>query len=814
MSYPFKEIEKKWQRYWQEERIFRVKPHPKKKKFYLLEMFPYPSGKLHMGHIRNYTIGDVYARFKMMQGYNVLHPMGFDAFGQPAENAAIKNRTHPAIWTYKCIDWMKKELKEMGFSYDWEREVSTCDSEYYKWNQWIFLRFFEKGLVYKKPAQVNWCPDCSTTLADEEVIEGKCWRCSKEIIQKDLEQWFLKITAYQDELLEDLEKLSNWPERVLTMQKNWLGKSEGVEIYFRLKNREEIIPVFTTRADTIFGATYISLAPEHPLVKEIIGDNQKDVLDFIERAKKKSKIIRTSEDIEKEGIFTGSYAINPVNEEIIPIWVADYVLLEYGTGAIMAVPSHDQRDFLFAKEHNLPIKIVIQDPEKPYLRSEDLIEAYEGDGIQINSGQFDGLPNQEAKIKIAEWMEEKGIGKRKEFWRLRDWLISRQRYWGTPIPIIYCKSCGTVPVLDGDLPVILPQKAPFTGKGGSPLSKVKEFLETKCPKCNLKALRETDTMATFFDSSWYFLRFCSPKFNKTPFSKKETKYWMPVDQYIGGIEHAILHLLYSRFFIKFLRDTGLLEFDEPFEKLLTQGMVLKDGQVMSKSKGNVIDPDTIINKYGCDTLRLFILFAAPPQDQLEWSDRGIGGASRFLNRIWKLTKIKSLKLKIKNLEEKDLLNLKKKTHQAIKRVTEDIENFKFNTAISKIMELVNQIYSLQSVAYSKNREVREAIKTIVLLLSPFTPHICEEMWQELGYGKSILKTKWPSYDEALIKEEMITYVIQVNGKVRSKIEVPLDITEEELKEKVLSDEKIKKWTEEREIKRFIFVPNRLVNIVL
>lgn len=816
MGYPFKEIEKKWQRYWQEERIFRVRPHPKKKKFYLLEMFPYPSGKLHMGHVRNYTIGDVYARFKMMRGYNVLHPMGFDAFGQPAENAAIKNRTHPTIWTYKCIDWMKKELKEMGFSYDWEREVSTCDSEYYRWNQWIFLRFFEKGLAYKKPAQVNWCPDCSTTLADEEVIEGKCWRCSKEIIQKDLEQWFLKITAYQDELLRDLEKLEEWPERVIVMQKNWLGKSEGVEIYFRLGNREETISVFTTRVDTIFGATYIVLAPEHPIISDIRDQilNVEEVESYIQRSREKTKLQRIELKGKKTGVeLKGVKAVNPVNGEIVSVWVADYVLLEYGTGAIMAVPSHDQRDFLFAKEYNLPIKIVIQDLKRLQLKPEDLTEAYEGDGTQINSGQFDGLPNQEAKIKIAEWMEEKGIGKKKEFWRLRDWLISRQRYWGTPIPIIYCRSCGVVPVLNKDLPVTLPKKAPFTGKRGSPLSKVKEFLETKCPKCNLKALRETDTMATFFDSSWYFLRFCSPKFNKAPFDKKEVGYWMSVDQYIGGIEHAILHLLYSRFFTKFLRDTGLLEFDEPFERLLTQGMVLKDGQVMSKSKGNIVDPDTIINRYGCDTLRLFILFAAPPEDQLEWSDRGIGGASRFLNRIWKLTKIKNLKLKIKNLEE-DLLNLKKKTHQTIKKVTEDLENFKFNTAISKIMELVNQIYSLQSVVYSKNREAREAIKTIVLLLSPFTPHICEEMWQKLGYKKSILKTRWPSYDEALIKEEMITYVIQVNGKVRSKIEVSSDITEEELKEKVLSDEKIKKWTEEREIRRFIFVPNRLVNIVL
>jgi leucyl-tRNA synthetase len=655
MGYPFKEIEKKWQDYWERERIFQVRPNLKKPKYYLLEMFPYPSGKLHMGHVRNYTIGDVYARYKRMQGFNVLHPMGFDAFGQPAENAAIKNRTHPAVWTYKCIDWMRKELKRMGFSYDWEREISTCEPDYYKWNQWIFLRFFERGLAYKKPAQVNFCPECSTTLADEEVIEGRCWRCSTEVIQKNLEQWFLKITAYQERLLEDLEKLGDWPQRVLVMQRNWLGKSEGVEVYFRERDTGRVIPVFTTRVDTIFGATYLVLAPEHPALFSIIKDKprEKEVLDFIERVKKKSKILRTSEQIKKEGIFTGSYAINPVNGEEIPIWVADYVLLEYGTGAIMAVPCHDQRDFLFAKEYKLPMRIVIQDPKRPYLEPKDLTEAYEGDGIQINSAQFNGLSNTQAKVKIALWMEEKGIGKRKQFWRLRDWLISRQRYWGTPIPIVYCEHCGIVGVPDKHLPVILPKRAPFTGKEGSPLSKVKEFLETKCPKCNSKARRETDTMATFFDSSWYFLRFCSPKYKNALFHKRDISYWMPVDQYIGGIEHAILHLLYSRFFTKFLKDLGLIEFSEPFKRLLTQGMVLKDGEVMSKSKGNIVDPDGIIKKYGCDTLRLFILFAAPPQDQLEWSDRGISGANRFLNRVWRLlenqkSKIKNQKSKIKN----------------------------------------------------------------------------------------------------------------------------------------------------------------------
>jgi len=814
MNYPFKRIEKKWQRFWEKEGIFKARPDPKKPKYYLLEMFPYPSGRLHMGHVRNYTIGDVYVRYKMMQGHNVLHPMGFDAFGQPAENAAIKNKTHPATWTYKCIDWMRKELKQMGFSYDWEREISTCNSEYYKWNQWIFLRFFERGLAYKKPAQVNFCPQCLTTLADEEVIEGKCWRCSAEIIQKKLEQWFLKITAYQDRLLEDLEKLKDWPERVLVMQRNWLGKSQGVEIYFKLKDKEELIPVFTTRVDTIFGATYIVLAPEYKIISNIKYQisNIEEVEDYIQKSKQKTKSQRIKLAEEKTGVeLKGIKAINPLNGEEISVWIADYVLLEYGTGAIMAVPAHDQRDFLFAKEHKLPIKIVIQDPKRPSLRPEDLTEAYEGDGIQVNSGQFDGLPNQEAKIKISEWMEAKGMGKGKEFWRLRDWLISRQRYWGTPIPVIYCDHCGIVGIPDKDLPVILPKRAPFTGRESSPLSKVKEFLETKCPKCNSQAIRETDTMATFFDSSWYFLRFCSPKYNKDPFDKKEISYWMPVDQYIGGIEHAVLHLLYSRFFTKFLKDLGLIEFNEPFKRLLTQGMVLKDGEVMSKSKGNIVDPDGIIKKYGADTLRLSILFAAPPQEQLEWSDRAVGGANRFLNRVWRLVE-KKPETRNQKPVEKDLLNLRKKTHQTIKAVTEDIENFKFNTAIAKIMELVNSVYSLPFTVYSK--EIKKTIKTIVLLLSPFTPHIAEEMWRRLGYREDILKTRWPKYDEDLIKEEMITYVIQVNGKVRSKLEVSAEILEEELRELVLSEERVKKWIENKEIKRFIIVPKRLINIVI
>ncbi|MBI5145443.1 MAG: leucine--tRNA ligase [Candidatus Omnitrophica bacterium] len=800
MSYPFKEIEEKWQKKWQEDKLFAAVAQKDKPKYYLLEMFPYPSGKIHMGHVRNYTIGDVVARFKKMQNFNVLHPMGFDAFGQPAENAAIKNKTQPDIWTHKCIDWMRQELKRMGFSYDWAREVSTSEDNYYKWNQWIFLKMYERGLAYRKKSAVNWCPSCETTLANEEVVAGGCWRCSAGVEQKDLEQWFLKITEYKERLLEDLAQLKEWPERVLSMQANWLGRSQGVEIYFRLKDNHKVIPVFTTRVDTIFGATYIVLAPEHPLVKEIIQGKtrEKEVLRFIQKVSKESKEVRTASDVKKEGVFTGAWAINPVNNEEVPIWVADYVLMEYGTGAIMAVPAHDQRDFLFAREHGLPMRVVIKSPGHQVTTSpEELTEAYEGDGIQVNSGQFDGLPNQEAKIKIAAWMEQQGIGKIQTHWRLRDWLISRQRYWGTPIPIIYCPKCGIVPVPYADLPVELPKDAPFTGKGGSPLGKVKEFAEVKCPKCKGPGRRETDTMATFFDSSWYFLRFSSPQANAEPFERKEVKYWMPVDQYIGGIEHAILHLLYSRFFTKFFKDLTMIDFSEPFSRLLTQGMVLKDGQVMSKSRGNIVDPDAIIKKYGADTLRLFILFAAPPETELEWEERGIAGAFKFLNRLWRIQK---------NLKTKADPSLVKVMHKSIKKVTEDIESFKFNTAIASIMEFVNAVY--------QQGADKEVFSNLIILLSPIAPHISEELWQIIGNKESVSLAHWPKYDPQMLIEETVTLVIQVNGRLRSKIDVPIDISEDKLKELVLLDAKLKPWLENKPLKNFILIPNKLINLVV
>jgi len=799
MFYNFKKIEKKWQKVWDKEAAFSARPSPDKKKYYLLEMFPYPSGKIHMGHVRNYTIGDVAARFKRIEGCNVMHPMGFDAFGQPAENAAIKNKTKPGAWTRKCIQEMETELRKMGFSYDWKREVSTCESGYYKWNQWIFLKMFERGLAYKKASGVNWCPSCQTTLANEEVIDGGCWRCHTKVEQKDLEQWYLKITEYKERLLEDLTQLKNWPERVLAMQANWIGRSQGVEIYFKLKDSDMVIPVFTTRPDTIFGATYIVLAPEHPLVKGLIQGKpqEKEVLKFMDKVSKENKLARASANVKKEGIFTGSFAVNPVNNEVISIWIADYVLMEYGTGAIMAVPTHDQRDFLFAREHGLSMRIVIQSTEYRVEKPEDLTEAYEGDGLQVNSGQFDGLPNQEAKKKISRWMEKEGMGKIKVNWRLRDWLISRQRYWGTPIPIIYCPQCGVVPVPYKDLPVKLPKDAPFTGEGGSPLGKVKKFLEVKCPKCGLKARRETDTMATFFDSAWYFLRFCSPKYQEAPFDKKEAAYWMPVDQYIGGIEHAILHLLYARFFTKFFKDLGLVDFSEPFNCLLTQGMVLKDGEVMSKSKGNIVDPDSMIKRFGADTLRLFILFAAPPGTELEWDEWGLVGANKFLNRVWRVQE---------NLKEKAEPALVKVLHKTIKKVTEDFSEFKFNTAIASLMELTNAIY--QSSAD------KEVFSKLVIMLSPITPHFSEELWQALGNKESIFKAEWPVYDSKMLAEETVTIVIQVNGKVRSKIDVPNDIDEAKLKELVLADAKLAPWIQNKPLKNFILVPKKLVNIVL
>jgi len=814
MDYHFKDLENKWQKIWAEEKLYRALPDKGRPKYYVLEMFPYPSGRIHMGHVRNYTIGDVVARYKILQGFQVLHPMGFDAFGQPAENAAIKHKSDPETWTLKCIDWMKQELLRMGFSYDWDREVSTCLPEYYRWNQWIFLKMLERGLAYKKASSVNWCPSCETTLANEEVVDGGCWRCHTPVVEKELEQWYLKITAYSDRLLDDLGGLENWPERVIAMQKNWIGKSFGVEIFFKLENGD-ILRVFTTRPDTIFGATYVVLAPEHPFVKKLISGKpqEQEVLRFIDRVAKETKLARVAEDVKKEGCSTGAYAVNPVNGEKIPVWVADYVLMEYGTGAIMAVPTHDQRDFLFAKEHGLPMRIVIQPKDQP-LALETMQEAFEVEGVMVNSGVFNGLGSNDAKKKIARWMEDKMMGKVAVHWRLRDWLISRQRYWGTPIPVVYCASCGIVGVSEKDLPVVLPKNVTFTGEGGSPLAKVKEFVETKCPKCGKPARRETDTMATFIDSSWYFLRFCSPECARAPFDKEEAAYWMPVDQYIGGIEHAVLHLLYSRFYTKFLADLGLTAVREPFRRLLTQGMVLKEGEVMSKSRGNIVDPDEIIKNYGADTLRLFILFAAPPEAELDWNDKGMDGAWRFLNRVWRLADGLGATAGGSRIPSDALDGIAKKMHQTIKKVTSDMEGgFKFNTAISSIMELVNELYKLTEDE-QRSSVAAEAVRALVVLLAPFVPHICEEMWRMLGNKTSVFRASWPSFDPSILVEEEATYVVQVNGKVRSRLLLSVDAGEEEVRQAALADPKVREWTASKAVRKVIVVPKKLVSIVV
>jgi leucyl-tRNA synthetase len=825
-NYNFKEIEPKWQKKWEDENIFRVDEDPLKKKYYLLEMFPYPSGKIHMGHVRNYTIGDVLARFKMMQGYSVLHPMGWDAFGLPAENAAIKHKVHPAQWTRDNIANMRSQLKMLGFSYDWKREIATCHPKYYKWSQWIFLKMLEKGLAYRKKGLVNWCESCQTVLANEQVEGGLCWRCDSVVVQKELEGWLLKITDYAEDLLSDCKELSDgWPERVLTMQRNWIGKSYGAEVDFPVEGSDKIIKIFTTRADTLFGATFMCMAPEHPLVSEIVkGTGHEDTVnEFIKDVGREDKKMRGAEGTEKKGVFTGRYAVNPMSGEKIPIWLANFVLIEYGTGAIMSVPVHDQRDFEFARKYNIPIRIVIMPEIPPHPPLEkggrgDLEEAYTGEGYVVNSGQFNGLSSSEARDKIGDYLKEKGIGKKTVNYRLRDWGISRQRYWGTPIPIIYCEKCGVVPVPYEDLPVLLPTNIDFPPDGRSPLSKDDRFLKVKCPKCGRDARRETDTMDTFICSSWYFLRYTSPEFDDYPVNREAQKYWMPVDQYIGGIEHAILHLLYSRFFTKFLKNIGVVEVDEPFKRLLTQGMVLKDGAPMSKSKGNTVAPDDIIEKYGADTARLFILFASPPEKELEWSDQGVEGAFRFLSRVWRLVTSQesgfTSKIGISNPEPRtpnpELMRI---THITIKRVTEDIERLHFNTAISAIMEFVNALYQPSAVSHQPSA-FKDAINTLIILLSPFIPHIAEEMWEMTGNKGSVLKEPWPSYNSEFIKSEEITIVVQINGKVRSRITIDADIDDEGIKNAVLLDVKTKEFIGSKEIKKLVVVPKKLVSIVI
>ncbi len=745
----------KWQEKWEKEGIFRTKPD-KRKKFYCLEMYPYPSAKLHIGHLRNYSIGDALARFKRMQGFNVLYPMGYDAFGLPAENAAIQNKVDPEEWTEANIKSIKAQQKAMGLSYDWDRELASLDTGYYKWNQWIFLKLLEKGLAYKKKSAVNWCPKCTTVLANEQVEQGRCWRCRSEVTEKELEQWYLKITEYADELLGDIKKLEHWPEKVRTMQTNWIGKSHGTMIDFMIEGTDKTVSTFTTRPDTIFGVTCLVFSLEHPMVEDLIKgtEHEKPVTDFIREQKKRSLIDRTAEGREKFGMFIGRYFINPVNGEKFPLYVADYALMEYGTGAVMVVPAHDQRDFDFALKYKLPIKIVIT-PAQYDLTEEKLRKskrAFVDEGVLVNSGDFDGTQNRDAIDEISRWLEKKGWGKRTINYKLRDWLISRQRFWGTPIPIVYCPNCGMVPVPYDNLPVKLPsaKKARFTGTG-NPLATVEGFVNTKCPVCGEDAKRETDTMDTFIDSSWYFIRFCSPKYEKGPFEKDEVGYWMPVDQYIGGIEHAILHLLYARFFTKALRDLGLTTVDEPFSRLLTQGMVIKDGEKMSKSVGNVVDPADITDKYGPDTARLFILFAALPEKELDWSDKGVLGSYKFLNRLWRLVEdnkdnISSGKIDEKTLNSKDRYMLSK-THRTIKEVTDDIAGFRHSLAVGAVMDLAGALMRYKE----KNKEVFSfSLRTLAQLISPFTPHIAEEIWESIGMEGFVSVSTWPLHDDSKI----------------------------------------------------------------
>jgi len=815
-------IEEKWQTLWEKDKAFKVSEVSTKKKYYLLEMFPYPSGKIHMGHVRNYSIGDVIARYKRMRSYNVLHPMGWDAFGMPAENAAIERGIHPASWTYENIAYMRKQLKRLGFSYDWDREIATCDVDYYRWEQWMFLKMFEKGLVYRKNSPVNYCTKCQTVLANEQVEGGACWRCGEEVIQKELTQWFFAITKYADELYDYCDKLPGWPEKVLHMQKNWIGKSHGVEVDFKLEDGTDMT-IFTTRPDTLYGVTFMVLAPEHPLsLKLAQGTSQeKEVFSFIEKVKAQDRSFRSEISTEKEGVFTGRYAVNPLNGKKIPVYIGNFVLMEYGTGAIMSVPAHDQRDFEFAKQYSLPVIVTIS-PEGKTLDPQDMTEAYEDDGVMVNSERFNGRNNREAIPVIIDYLEQKGFGRGTVNYRLKDWGISRQRYWGTPIPVIYCDRCGVVPVPYDELPVRLPLDLEITMIGRSPLAEYPEFYTTVCPSCKGNARREIDTMDTFVESSWYFLKYACADYKEGPLDRQRVDYWMPVDQYIGGVEHAVLHLLYSRFFNRVLNGLGLVEVREPFENLLTQGMVIKDGAKMSKSKGNVVDPDYLIEKYGADTARLFCLFASPPEKDLDWSDQGVEGSARFLQRVWRLVAERIEKLNgIEPVyesqgDDRDLKELTHRIHKTIKKVTDDVERFHLNTAIASIMELVNAIYRY----IEKERDGREAqgllrgaIETVLVLLFPFVPHITSELQEMIGKGSGLIDNSWPVYNELYVQEDQITIAVQINGKLRDTCPVERDLEEASLKEIVFSLEKVKKHIEGREIRKTIVVPNKLVNIV-
>jgi len=821
--YPFLEIEAKWQRAWEESKQFKVIEDPTRSKFYCLEMFPYPSGRIHMGHVRVYAIGDLLARYKWMRGFNVLHPMGWDAFGLPAENAAIENGVHPAVWTYENIKNMRSQLRRMGISYDWDREVTTCDPSYYRWEQLIFIRMFERGLAYKERSVVNWCPSCQTILANEQVEGGRCWRCDSEVEVKEVEGWFFKITDYAEELLDWCDRLPGWPERVITMQRNWIGRSEGAEFDLPVVGRGDLkITIFTTRPDTSFGMTYAVLAPEHPLVDALVTDAEERprVEAFRREVAQESEIERLAADRPKRGLRLKARAVNPFNEHEIPLFIANYVLMGYGTGAIMAVPGEDQRDWDFAKAHDLPILPTVKRPP-----DWEESRAYTGDGVKINSGFLDGLTVTEAKKKAVDWLVAQGLGHAKVNYRLRDWGISRQRYWGAPIPILYCETCGMVPEREEDLPVVLPQDVRISGKGGSPLAGVASFVNARCPKCGGKARRDTDTMDTFVESSWYFLRYCSPAYSKGMFDRAAAEYWMPVNQYIGGVEHAVLHLLYARFYTKVLRDLGLIKVDEPFTALLSQGMVIKDGAKMSKSKGNVVDPDDLIRRYGADTARLFSLFAAPPEKDLDWNDQGVEGASRFLNRVWRFVHAHLEELKSARRRSQSGLTdagraFRRVIHETIHRVTEDIErDFHFNTAISAVMELVNALQDFERASMDTvGREeraglLREAVETALLLLGPVCPHIAEELWAALGQSESLFKQPWPDADRKAMARDEVQIVVQVDGRVRSRLRAGVGAQEAEIREMALADGRVRPWLSGRQVAKVVVVPGRLVNIV-
>ncbi|MBI3951391.1 MAG: leucine--tRNA ligase [Acidobacteria bacterium] len=842
-KYSAQEIEEKWQQRWAEAHAFEADPDPQRPKYYCLEMLPYPSGDIHMGHVRNYSIGDALSWYKRMQGYNVLHPIGWDSFGQPAEQAAIKRGIHPAKWTEVNITNMRRQLKRLGISYDWRREIAAHTPPYYRWNQWFFLKMYERGLIYRKLSPVNWCPQCQTVLSNEQA-QGGCWRCGSEVEQRDLEQWFARITDYAEELLRGLDELEvGWPEKVITMQRNWIGRSEGTLVDFPIEGMDEKITIFTTRADTIFGANSVILAPEHSLVAKLAQASPRcdEVVAVCSRMARQDRRVRSAEDTEKEGIDTGVFAINPYNGERLPIWIANFILMEYGTGAIMSVPAHDQRDYDFAKKYGLPIRQVIAplDENGQPIEFDDLKEAYDGEGVLINSGPFNGLPNTEAIRRMTQYAKEKGFGDLSVQHKLRDWGLSRQRYWGTPIPIIHCPTCGAVPVPKDQLPVTLPPEAPFTGESGSPLDHVPEFVNTTCPNCQGPARRDTDTMDTFVDSSWYYFRYCDPKNDSAPFDPDIIRHWMPVEQYIGGVEHAVMHLLYTRFWTRFMRDLRLIEFSEPVINLLTQGMVTnivtegpKKGQwlKMSKSLGNGVDPDEMLDIYGADTVRVFMLFTSPPEMELRWQEEGVEGAARFLRRVYTLVWRWHQAIRERNpgkIETVEGLNpaqrqLLRKTHQTIRGVTDDIEErMQFNTAIAKLMELLNAIYDFDAAvggaAKATDADLSvfdEAITALVTMLAPFAPHVAEEMWEALGHADSLAQSRWPEYNEMLAREERLEVPVQVNGKLRSRIFLDPDARQDQYEQAALADEKVKSFIDGKKVVKIIVVPQRLVNVVV